>query len=281
MNCLLKWIGGKHKVASRLLDVLPLHRIYVETCGGAASLLCAKPFSMSKVEVYNDVNLHLYNFFRVLQDTELHKELIHLCETTPYHREVWKDAGINLKDNLRKDEIPDIQQAWYFYTLNRQSFAGFMNAWGYCISRSNRGRAGAVNEWLEAIKELPLVHERLRLVQCDCDTVFNVIQRYDMPDTFFFIDPPYIIDTRKQGRYDHEMTDEDHIKLTDMLMNIKGKAILCGYDHEIYDPLNQSDKWQRIDVARVADCAGTTKNQRTPQTPVSYTHLTLPTIYSV
>ena len=107
-----------------------------------------------------------------------------------------------------------------------------------------------------------IAHERLRRVQCDCDTVFNVIQRYDTPDTFFFIDPPYIMDTRKKGGYDYEMTNEDHIKLVDMLMNIKGKAILCGYDHEIYDPLNQSDNWQRLDIARIADCAGTTKKQR-------------------
>ena len=60
------WFGGKGspKIKSALLAALPPHRFYVEPFGGGASILLAKP--PAEVEVYNDVNRGVVNFFRVL-----------------------------------------------------------------------------------------------------------------------------------------------------------------------------------------------------------------------
>lgn len=62
------WFGGKGLMVSKLLPLIPPHHIYVEVFGGGASLLFAK--EPSPVEVYNDIDSGLVNFFRVLRDPE-------------------------------------------------------------------------------------------------------------------------------------------------------------------------------------------------------------------
>ena len=58
----------------------------------------------------------------------------------------------------------------------------------------------------------------------------------------FYLDPPYIHETRSDGQYQHEMTDEDHCRLVDVLLGVKGKVLLSGYNHKIYERLG----WDKI-----------------------------------
>ena len=41
------------------------------------------------------------------------------------------------------------------------------------------------------------------------------------------------------------MTDEQHTKLVDILLNVKGKVVLSGYDHPIYNRL-LDEGWNKI-----------------------------------
>ena len=63
----LKWYGGKHYLASWIISHFPEHRIYLEPFGGGASVLLNKP--PVEVETYNDIDLRLTRFFRVLRDS--------------------------------------------------------------------------------------------------------------------------------------------------------------------------------------------------------------------
>jgi len=75
----------------------------------------------------------------------------------------------------------------------------------------------------------------------------KILEEYDDRDAFFYLDPPYVKNTRRAPNvYQHEMTDEDHEDMVELLLGIKGKAILSGYAHPIYGPL-ECACWKRID----------------------------------
>ena len=83
----------------------------------------------------------------------------------------------------------------------------------------------------------------------------NILDQYDSPDTFFYLDPPYVAETRKGGGYAHELTGTDHAELVELLLGLKGKAMLSGYAHELYAPL-EAVGWHRKDVPTLCSAAG-------------------------
>jgi DNA adenine methylase len=74
-------------------------------------------------------------------------------------------------------------------------------------------------------------------VQIDHDTWQRILPRYDTPETFFYLDPPYMPSTRKGGKYKHEMDAGEHVELVNAILNLQGKVLLSCYDHDIYQPL--------------------------------------------
>ena len=85
VRAVFRFPGGKFFLVKKLLPLIPPHEVYVEVFGGAANLLFNKP--PSKVEVYNDINSELVNFFRVLRDDVKWKILQEKLLLTPYSRE--------------------------------------------------------------------------------------------------------------------------------------------------------------------------------------------------
>jgi hypothetical protein len=71
-------------------------------------------------------------------------------------------------------------------------------------------------------------------------------------------DPPYVHATRVAGEYDYEIDDRDHEDLIEMLLNIKGKAMLSGYINDIYIKLEEAG-WARYDFDTVCHAAGRTR----------------------
>ena len=69
----------------------------------------------------------------------------------------------------------------------------------------------------------------------------EIFKKYDTADTFFYLNPPYIPNAHKSGKYKHDMTCNDHDDLADILNNMKGKFLLSGYDNELYN----SQGWQK------------------------------------
>ncbi|MBW1713638.1 MAG: DNA adenine methylase, partial [Deltaproteobacteria bacterium] len=59
------------------------------------------------------------------------------------------------------------------------------------------------------------------------------LKRWDAPRSFFYLDPPYMVATRPQGRgyYQCAMSLEDHLRLRDALGRLKGKWLL-SYDDD-------------------------------------------------
>lgn len=234
----LVYYGGKYFLSKKILPLIPKHRIYVEVFGGSAALLFSK--IPSEIEVYNDINSNVVNFFRVLRDPEKMAKLQFLLSLTPYSREEF----YNSKDKLKICQ-DDIERAYYFFIVNRMSFSGYNQTWSYTITKSGRGMSEVISRYLSVIDLLPEFCNRLKRVQIDNDDFRKIIKKYDTENTFFYLDPPYLPETRKGGEYQYEMTKQDHEDLLDLLLNIKGKAILSGYDNELYKQLEIA-KWTKL-----------------------------------
>jgi len=251
----LRYLGGKSAMVKNLLPLLPPHDCYVEVFGGGASVLFAK--QPAAVEVYNDLDEHVVNFFRVLRDPKLSLELQRVLRLTPYSRVEYYEALECLK---RGDFESSIERAAMLFIINRQSFAGIMQrpCWGY----SSKG-CGAPGVWRNVVDNLHLFAERLRTVFIDCRDFREVIPAWDSRETLFYCDPPYIVETRKDKSPDYrvEMTLRDHIDLHHLLLCCQGMVVLSGYRHAAHTVLEAAG-WKRWDFEAVVHSQAVTGERR-------------------
>jgi DNA adenine methylase len=236
----INWFGGKYYMANDIINLFPKHRVYVEVFGGAGHILFKKEPSV--IEVYNDIDSGLYLFFKILRDENKANLLKQKLDLTPYSREEF----YHCRDTWR-DEQDDIEKVRKWYVTAMQSFSTNFSTWSHSKSKSRRGMSQAVSQWLGKIEDnLPKAVERLKVVQIENMDYKDLLKKYDGEDTLFYLDPPYIHKTRKMTyQYAHEMEDEQHEEMIDILLHIKGKAILSGYDNEIYNKL-LNNGWKRV-----------------------------------
>jgi DNA adenine methylase len=236
-------------MASKLVPLFPEHRTYLEVFGGGGSMLFTK--APSPVEVYNDLDADLVNLFRVLRDPKLFPDFYNRAWLSPYSREEYDFCRQHLNDD------PDpVERARRFFVLARFSFSGIPgNSFGINITASSRGMVEKASSYRNVLCYLPLIAERLSMVEIECRDFRRVLSLYDTEQTFAYLDPPYVPSTRKSGAYRCEMTLEDHQELVELLRNLKGKAMLSGYPNELYDSLG----WRRFEWETNCFAAGRTR----------------------
>ncbi|OCX76221.1 hypothetical protein A6M27_02945 [Acidithiobacillus thiooxidans] len=255
MKSPISWLGGKGRLAERIMPLLPKpnrHLCYVEPFAGGASMLFARP--AVGVEVINDLNGDLIHFFKTLRNSG--DALREYLQNTPYSRAIFEDWM-----EVNPTALPDIERAARFFTMSRASFmadgatGGRKSSWAYARVDDNRARSlsKAVDD------DLLKVRDRLRHVLIECDDAVEVIRRFDGPESIFYCDPPYLPDTRSgSGGYADEL--EDHDELLDTLEDVQGMVALSGYPHPDYNRLEDSG-WKRHDFK--LECAsGRTRESR-------------------
>ena len=245
MRSPIVWLGGKGLFAKNLLGLTEVsHQVYVEVFGGGASLLFAK--QPSPVEVYNDLDSGLVNFFRVIRNQETFKEFQRQVELIPYSREEYCYAV-----NKWEQEADLVQKAVLWFIIARMSFGGrFASSWGFTVLTSAMHMGRAASSYLGAVKNLDQVAARCKMLLVENLNFYKCICNYDTKKTLFYCDPPYMLDTRRGGGYKHEMDKSAHESLVSILLKIKGMVFLSGYETSTYEPLLQSG-WKifKFDVA--------------------------------
>lgn len=224
---ILRYYGGKWLIAKWIVRHFPYHRIYVEPFGGAASVLLQKPRSYA--EVYNDIDSEVVNVFSVLRSKG--KELIRRIELTPFSRDEFLLAYQPTRSSVERARRTIVK-----------TFLGFGSdsIWRKSGFRSNCSRSGTTpaTDWRNFPSSLPENIDRLRGVVIENRPAFKVIEMYDGPDTLFYIDPPYVHKTRAGGeRYRYEMDEENHKKLLKILVKVKGKVVISGYENPLYNKI--------------------------------------------
>ena len=239
------WYGGKFSHLDFLLPLLPndaLH--FCDVFGGSAAVLINR--EPAPVETYNDLDSELVNFFSILRHREMGEQLLREIALTPFSRE-----ELTLACSPEEDVGP-IERARRFYVRARQTRTGLAQTsstgrWAQCILTSRSGMAGAVSRWIGSIENLPQIIDRLMRVQIDNAPALEVIERYDTPDTLFYLDPPYVHESRgDKHAYMGEMSDSEHENLARLLNGIQGRAAISGYRTELYDSIYAN--WNRVDA---------------------------------
>lgn len=225
----LRYHGGKWRLAPWIISHFPHHTCYVEPFCGAASVFLRKP--PAEFEVLNDLDGDLINFFRVLREHT--DDLIQAIQLTPYSRAEYKAAFDT------EPFIDPLERARRYYVAAWQGWGGGKGTrpggWRYQHT-NNRGKS-VVADWNQ-VHHLEAVVGRLKCAMIENDDALSVIERYDQPHTLFYVDPPYLSETRtdrwKTCAYQHEFDIEHHNELLDLLNRIEGMAVISGYPSDLY-----------------------------------------------
>ncbi|OBA12122.1 DNA methyltransferase [Acinetobacter calcoaceticus] len=250
---LIRYHGGKFRLADWVIKHFPKHTCYTEAFGGAAGVLLQKPRAYA--EVYNDLDGEIVNLFRVLRNEENRNKLIEQLVFTPYSRDDFQVAWEPCDDSIEKARRLIIRAQMGFGSAGASK-----GITGFRID-TKRAYGTAQSLWVTYPNHLAIVGQRLSGVLIENRPAIQVLQDHDDSETLHYVDPPYVHNTRysgaKTGRvYRHEMSDQDHEELLKVLLELEGKVIISGYPSEIYN--DYLGKWKRVDTsARISSGRGT------------------------
>lgn len=211
---IIPWPGGKRRLLTHLLKLVPEHTAYVEAFAGGAALLFAK--EPSPVEVINDLHGELVRLYRCVQHHL--DEFVRHFRWALVSREVFRWAQLQDVSTLT-----DIQRAARFFYLQKSCFGGKVAGQNFGYSATS----GPKLNLLRIEEDLSQAHLRLARVTVEHLPWQDVLARYDRPGTFFFLDPPY---WQTQG-YGGAFEFSEYEQLAEAMAGLKGSAVLTINDH--------------------------------------------------
>lgn len=252
----LRYHGGKWRLAPWIISHFPEHRVYVEPYGGGASVLLRK--SRARGEVYNDLWGRVVDVFRVLRDEALAAELRRKLELTPFARaefESCRPEAFETDDIVERARLTIVRA----YLGHGSNSPNELMSTGF-RSNSMRSNTTPATEWSNYPLCVPKFVDRLRGVVIESRPAADVMIGFDGPDTLHYVDPPYVPETRSKGNphckkhmYAIEMTVSDHRRMAKVLKSLKGMVIVSGYPSDLYVELFGG--WVKTEVKALADGA--------------------------
>ncbi len=223
MNAILKYPGGKWRIADWIISFFPEHKVYCEPFFGSGACFFRK--QPAYIETINDLNGDIVNLFRVCRDYP--DELAKAINLTPFARDEFISCN-TLSDN-------PIEQARRTIVRYHQSFGTSNSSKNSWRNVQTYGGPRCATMWNNLPKIIVSCCERLKEAQIENTDALTLIERYNDENTLIYCDPPYLRSLRKRNIYACEMSDGEHIELLRVLKNSKSKIILSGYDNDLYN----------------------------------------------
>lgn len=219
----LRWHGGKWKLAPWIIEHFPPHLVYVEPFGGAASVLLQKPPAIT--DVWNDLEDEVVNLFQVLRDQA--DDLAALVALTPFSRAEYHSLYGPCTDPLER------ARRFVARSFIGQSSKGALRKSGFDSRINPDGYTSRLGCLRAVPAEFRAISDRFASVIIEHRPALAVIEQYDRPDALFYIDPPYLGDHAKH--YTHELDEAGHVELLEALRNVSGMVALSGYPSSLYE----------------------------------------------
>jgi len=254
MKTPITYYGGKQKLANTIVKMIPEHILYAEPFIGGGAVFFAK--DKSPVEVINDTNKELVNFYEIVQHdfVSLEKEI----KISLHSRDVHRRATVIYQN---PDMFDKLKRAWAVWVLSAQSFSAMLDgSWGYDISKNSTSKK--IHNKRESFTEEYAI--RLQEVQIECTDAIRIINSRDSIKSFFYCDPPYY--NSDCGHYDG-YTIDDFENLLKTLAKIEGKFLLSSYPSKLLKQYSKEYGWHTVEVEMDVTVAAKS-GKRKPKTEV-------------
>lgn len=233
----LTYYGGKQQLAKIIIPLIPPHYTYVEPFVGGGAIFWSKP--RSEVEVINDYNRELINFYEMVKNQFV--ELEKMIRITLHSRSLHSDALVIYNNPHLFDRL---QRAWAVWVLCNQSFSAKIgDSWGYDV-RDQTSSKRLSNKRASFCEDYAI---RLQNVQIENTDAIRIINSRDHEKAFHYCDPPYF--NSNCGHYDG-YSKHDFESLLLCLSNAKGKFLLSSYPSDILNRFSQELDWHSIKMQK-------------------------------
>ncbi len=238
----ISYYGGKQNLVSTILPLIPNHKTYIEPFVGGGAIFWSK--LPSEVEIINDYNRELINFYECVQNDFV--DLEKMVRISLHSRSLHRDATIVYENPHMFNKI---KRAWAVWVLASQSFSSMLDGtWGYDKIKGTTSQK--ISNKRESFTEDLAI--RLQNVQIENTDALRIINSRDYEQAFIYCDPPYF--NSDCGHYDG-YTKDDFENLLKTLQNIKGKFLMSSYPSDVLYKYTKECGWftktieQRVSVA--------------------------------
>ncbi|OJZ01289.1 MAG: methyltransferase [Sphingobacterium sp. 40-24] len=233
----LTYYGGKQQLAKIIIPLMPPHYTYVEPFVGGGAIFWSKP--KSEVEVINDCNRELINFYEIVRNQFV--DLEKMIRITLHSRSLHSDALVIYNNPHLFDKL---QRAWAVWVLCNQSFSAKIgDSWGYDVREQTSSRRMS-NKRTSFSEQYAI---RLQNVQIENTDAIRIINSRDHEKAFHYCDPPYF--NSDCGHYDGYSKD-DFESLLLCLSHAKGKFLLSSYPSDILNKFSRDFDWHTVQMQK-------------------------------
>ena len=260
---MLSYIGGKSKIGKWIVPFYDKDmETYLETFGGMFWCffnMNLKEFPNLNKVVYNDFNPLNYNLFKCAQNpNELLKAINSIdcqkfgVEQTP---EIYRNQFVSFQSELFTKDITipeyDYETAAKYVYVITQVFSGSKPETSKFIDLKGKYKSKYLT-FRDKLMKPDWVDHFLKITDVENMDFADVINKYDSPSTYIYLDPPY---WKTENYYsNHDFDRQDHERLANVLHNVKGKFSLSYYDFELLHEWFPEDqyRWEKKQFAKAA-----------------------------
>lgn len=250
MKTPISYYGGKQTMLKHIMPLIPAHESYTEAFAGGAAVYFAK--QPAKLEVINDINGNLINFYKVLK--QRFNALETMIKTSLHSRDQYDFACIVYDYPQFFDEVT---RAWAVWIKSKMGFASMLDgSFGYDKGSNSLAKkiAGAKDQF--TIK----LAKRIENTQIESTNALRVIESRDTDNAFHFVDPPYI--NSDCGHYDGTFNLMDFEELLQLLTRLKGRFMLTMYPHDLIKEYATQYGWHIMEVERTISVSKTNRRKQ-------------------
>jgi DNA adenine methylase len=261
---MVSYIGGKSRIAPKLIipNIPTDIEEFVEVFGGMFWTFFSmdlKQFPNLKRVVYNDFNPLNHNLFKCVQNpTELLKAINAIdCQklgqepTPPIYKEQFISFQAELFGENFSVEPGNYEVAAKYVYILTQVFSGSKPEKSNFIDLKGKYKSKYLT-FRDKLMKPDWIEHFLKITEVENMDFADVIEKYDSPTTYIYLDPPY---WKTENYYsNHDFDREDHERLANVLHNVKGKFSLSYYDFDLLHEWFPEDNytWVKKEFAKAA-----------------------------